>query len=127
MHVSTRVRFAVHSGRTKFWTPLAAKADIWTTTMTGERIFPYQWMHRTRGRSSRQTGVGWPHFPNSVGCIIITNDWQLDSARIAVLSSGARRVFGTDRRFDPGSPERYLAVRIWLSWTNEENRTECLH
>src|SRR5208283_916652 len=43
--------------------------------------FLIKWMHRTRGRCSRQTGVGWSHSPNSAARTTTTNDWQRDPAR----------------------------------------------
>ncbi len=59
----------------------ASSVDTSATITTGERTFPYQWMHRTRGRCIRQTGAGWSHFPNSAARTTTTNDWQRDPAR----------------------------------------------
>jgi hypothetical protein len=49
--------------------------DISITTMTGERIFPYRWTHRTRAGCIHQSRVGWSGFPILAVCITTMNGW----------------------------------------------------
>src|SRR6202521_3146409 len=43
--------------------------------MTGERIFPYRWTHRTRAGCIHQSRVGWSSFPILAVCITTMNGW----------------------------------------------------
>src|ERR1700694_4029440 len=74
-----------------------------TTITTGERTCPYRWTHRIRGRSIRQTAVGWPRSPNSAACITTTNERLHNSQSTEALSATCDWFSGGTGLFDQRS------------------------